>query len=206
MKVKWNFESNFFTYKIYFCCIGECFSRRLVILYVISIALGICFADVRPGVATFLAVAADGFPIYGPYHAEGEYKPAVLDECNGIEVDGQYRYIATADFPYGPGCFWGKVDDTWNQGYLCWTAKDWLDLVKGTAYYEDCNTTPVPESTGTHGCLSYKNNPDLWKSSFGTIAGWCCSYSNDCGTTEKWYIDCKDVVCNGPKVVSEPGK
>jgi len=165
---------------------------------------GICFADVSPGTSTFLAVAADGFPIYGPYHAGGEYTPADLDECNGIEVDGQYRYIATADFPYGPGCFWGEVDSTWPQDTLCWMAADWLALVDGSTYYEDCDTVPVPESNGLEGCLSYYSNLELYRSAFGSIGGWCCGYSNDCGTTDQWDIDCAGVVCNGDTVVSEP--
>lgn len=150
---------------------------------------GICFAEVKPGQSTFLAVAADGFPIYSPYHETGEYTPDMLDECNGIEVNGQYRYIATADFPYGPGCLWGEVDSSWPSG-LCWFADDWKNLVANTTYYADCDTTPVPESTGTEGCLSYKSNPELYKDAFGSIDGWCEKYNSDCGATDQWEIDC----------------
>lgn len=164
---------------------------------------GICFADVTAGISTFLAVAADGFPIYGPYHEGGEYIPADLDECNGIEVDGRYRYIATADFPYGPGCFWGEVDDTWAQDALCWMASDWLALVEGSSYYEDCDTVPVPESDGTQGCLSYYSNLGLYQTAFGSLDGWCCDYADDCGVTEQWNIDCAGVVCDGETVVIE---
>ena len=50
-------------------------------------------------------VAIDGFPIYGP--GLGEITNADLDACHGKEVDGQYRYYMTDEWPYVLGCFRG---------------------------------------------------------------------------------------------------
>jgi len=41
----------------------------------------------NPDETTFLGYALDGFPIYGPMNDSSS-----LDECNGKEVDGEYRY------------------------------------------------------------------------------------------------------------------
>jgi hypothetical protein len=48
--------------------------------------------------------ALDGYPIY----AGGGYTDAQLDACHGITVKGQYRYEATAAYPYTLGCFHGS--------------------------------------------------------------------------------------------------
>ena len=32
-----------------------------------------------------------------------------LDECNGIVLDGNYKYFATNSFPFFPRCHWGDV-------------------------------------------------------------------------------------------------
>jgi len=38
-----------------------------------------------------------------------------LDECNGMEVKGQYYYFVTSDYPYMVGCFMGKPDETFDH-------------------------------------------------------------------------------------------
>ncbi len=61
----------------------------------------------------FLGVAADGFPIYGPFvGALGRNATREdLDICGGRDFnDGLgYRYIMTNEFPYGPGCLMGNM-------------------------------------------------------------------------------------------------
>jgi hypothetical protein len=148
----------------------------------------ICFADEQPGRESgILGVAVDGFPLYGPFDANGiELTPADLDECNGMTMpDGSYRYIVTQDFPYGPGCFWGTAADGAPDG-LCWFAKDWLDAMDATGqeFYRDCDSMPVAESTGTEGCLSYYSNPKLYKASFGDMSPWEEKYAETCGDKE----------------------
>ncbi|OWF53420.1 Hydroxymethylglutaryl-CoA lyase, mitochondrial [Mizuhopecten yessoensis] len=39
-------------------------------------------------------------------------KTTDLDDCHGKTIGGNYRYIATVDFPYLLGCFHGEVIDT----------------------------------------------------------------------------------------------
>jgi hypothetical protein len=52
-----------------------------------------------------LGYALDGFPIYGPYDADGQLHKG-LDNCNGkFLLDGSYAYFATPTFPYTLGCF-----------------------------------------------------------------------------------------------------
>jgi hypothetical protein len=146
----------------------------------------ICFAhEVEGEPSGVLGVAVDGFPLYGPFDAEGrELTPADLDECNGMEVDGEYRYIATRDFPYGPGCMWGEVQRGGEE--LCWFAEDWLAAMEATdqEYYRDCGEFPLPESNGTQGCLSYHSNPALYERSFGSRSGWEELYDETCGSAQ----------------------
>nr|CAB3262657.1 uncharacterized protein LOC100181491 [Phallusia mammillata] len=60
--------------------------------------------------SSIIGVAIDGFPIYGPIDEDGtELTKAHLDECNGKETNGQYRYHVINEFPYIMGCFKGKV-------------------------------------------------------------------------------------------------
>ena len=65
---------------------------------------------------TVVGYALDGFPITGPYDADGiELTTERLDECHGtvsdIVWDGRtvhsYHYVLTRDFPYSVGCFRG---------------------------------------------------------------------------------------------------
>jgi len=52
--------------------------------------------------------ALDGYPIYGPYKANGKpWTDAELDACHGHVVKGSYRYQATLEYPYTLGCFHG---------------------------------------------------------------------------------------------------
>ena len=52
-------------------------------------------------------VALDGFPIYGPGQGATKVTNSQLDACHGMEVNGQYRYYMTDEWPYVLGCFWG---------------------------------------------------------------------------------------------------
>lgn len=59
--------------------------------------------------------SGDGQPggIYdGLYRDDYEYVPGLgdLDECNGLSVNGAYRYYITEEFPYVLGCFSGTPD------------------------------------------------------------------------------------------------
>ncbi|XP_013384600.1 uncharacterized protein LOC106154697 [Lingula anatina] len=58
-----------------------------------------------------IAVAFDGFPIYGTYASDlnRNITNADLDECHGRTVNGQYRYHVTAEWPYYLGCFRGSI-------------------------------------------------------------------------------------------------
>eukprot|EP00551_Chaetoceros_affinis_P016219 CAMPEP_0203692314 /NCGR_PEP_ID=MMETSP0091-20130426/4489_1 /ASSEMBLY_ACC=CAM_ASM_001089 /TAXON_ID=426623 /ORGANISM="Chaetoceros affinis, Strain CCMP159" /LENGTH=391 /DNA_ID=CAMNT_0050563083 /DNA_START=137 /DNA_END=1309 /DNA_ORIENTATION=+ len=80
-----------------------------------------------------LGYSMDGFKIYGPLDGTKEDVDAVLDECNGVEVDGVYQYhVRTLDqvdgdadycfddandspvinWKYILGCYSGSIDDT----------------------------------------------------------------------------------------------
>ena len=53
----------------------------------------------------------------GTYRDDYEYVESLgdLDECNGREVDGQYRYYTTKTFPYVLGCFKGTPDPSFTK-------------------------------------------------------------------------------------------
>jgi hypothetical protein len=151
----------------------------------------VCFTTIIPGEPSgILGVAVDGFPIYGPYDANGvELTPFDLDDCNGMEVDGQYRYIATGEFPYGPGCLWGTasadVDDD-----LCWVAKDYLNIMELTDFtlYSDCQKDPYSQANGTAGCISFYSNPALYLAKEkGTMADFNAEYIATCGAPDSMY-------------------
>ncbi|MGR3512786.1 MAG: YHYH protein [Paracoccaceae bacterium] len=48
----------------------------------------------------------------GTYEEDFEYvaESGTLDECNGMIVNGTFRYFATDAYPYFPRCFRGKVN------------------------------------------------------------------------------------------------
>ncbi|XP_071169974.1 uncharacterized protein [Mytilus edulis] len=59
-----------------------------------------------------IGVAFDGFPIYGPNVSDISDRwitSADLDKCHGREVNGQYRYHVTEQWPYFLGCYHGTV-------------------------------------------------------------------------------------------------
>jgi hypothetical protein len=59
-------------------------------------------------VSPLVGHALDGFPIYGPYGADGKLvKESDVDNCNGRTVDGKYGYVMTPFPPYVVGCFTG---------------------------------------------------------------------------------------------------
>nr|WP_037252182.1 YHYH protein [Rhodopirellula europaea] len=61
------------------------------------------------GVGNPLAVALDGYPIYG-YNDPNGMPPTDLDHLNGHKgPDGKYHYHATTTFPYLNGGFYGEV-------------------------------------------------------------------------------------------------
>ena len=53
----------------------------------------------------------------GQFRADYEYIVGLgdLDECNGMTVDGQYRYHVTEGFPYIISCFSGTPDQSFNK-------------------------------------------------------------------------------------------
>eukprot|EP00475_Leptophrys_vorax_P028196 TRINITY_DN4069_c0_g1_i2.p1 TRINITY_DN4069_c0_g1~~TRINITY_DN4069_c0_g1_i2.p1 ORF type:complete len:359 (-),score=54.09 TRINITY_DN4069_c0_g1_i2:118-1050(-) len=145
----------------------------------------VCFANVTPGVPSgIMGVAVDGFPIYGPFDENGnELTPADLDECNGREYNGSYRYILTREFPYGPGCLWGDVSPD-VQEYLCWKAGDYRSLMSLTDFtlYSDCVKDPYSPSNGTSGCMSFNNNPEMYVDfGKGTLLQFNEAYIATCG-------------------------
>ena len=67
------------------------------------------------GVGKPIAVALDGYPIYG-YNDPNGKPPTNLDWLNGHRgPDGQYHYHATRTFPYLNGGFYGKVVERGGQ-------------------------------------------------------------------------------------------
>jgi len=64
---------------------------------------------------TFIGIAYDGRPIYGPFDSDGKIFSAV-DICNGAyDQDGNYVYVAQLTWPYLVGC-WGPVKFTGTTG------------------------------------------------------------------------------------------
>ncbi len=62
-----------------------------------------------------VAVALDGYPIYGYEDADGS-KPKGLDWLNGHkDADGNYHYHATKTYPYLNGGFYGEVVERGGQ-------------------------------------------------------------------------------------------
>ncbi|CAH1272835.1 Hypp4949 [Branchiostoma lanceolatum] len=79
-----------------------------------------CIFDVTEVPSPIIGVALDGFPIYGPTDETGRaLTSADLDECHGRQVNGQYRYHVTSDFPYFLGCFKGAPVDAQITGEPC---------------------------------------------------------------------------------------
>jgi hypothetical protein len=151
----------------------------------------VCYTEVVPGQPSgIMGVAVDGFPIYGPWDENGvELTPADLDVCNGMEVNGSYRYIITQDFPYGPGCLWGNPSDD-IPDILCWKAKDYWYLMELTnmTMYSDCVEDPFAESTGTSGCASYFNNPRWFvDQGRGTMTNFNDRYVSSCSDPDNQY-------------------
>jgi hypothetical protein len=52
---------------------------------------------------TLVGYALDGFPIYNPLPGSKDDIDAALDACNGLTVDGQYRYYARTQDQVGSG-------------------------------------------------------------------------------------------------------
>ena len=63
-----------------------------------------------------IGFAADGFPIYGTYVDDWEYTASGgLDECDGMEVNGQYWYYVTDSYPWVMGCLNGVGDGSFDK-------------------------------------------------------------------------------------------
>ncbi len=58
------------------------------------------------------AVDIDGTAPDGTYGSDWVYVDGLgdLDECNGIEIDGEYLYVITDDYPYIPRCLMGEFE------------------------------------------------------------------------------------------------
>ena len=54
----------------------------------------------------------------GTYYDDYEFTGTAgdLDECNGMEVDGQYGYYVTDEFPYLMFCLSGTPDPSFGKG------------------------------------------------------------------------------------------
>ena len=54
----------------------------------------------------------------GTYTSDFEYVAGSgdLDECNGITIDGEYKYLVTAEFPYISRCLMGDYEEARPQG------------------------------------------------------------------------------------------
>lgn len=70
-----------------------------------------CVANID-GDDKLIGVMLDGYPIYSPTIKGKTYKSEDLDTCHGTTIDGAYRYVLTADYPYVLGCFKGNIVDT----------------------------------------------------------------------------------------------
>jgi hypothetical protein len=58
----------------------------------------------------------DGRPIYSPYYNDGTaYGDCDVDVCNGMEIDGEYAYVATFFHPYIMGCYGPGNNATFSQ-------------------------------------------------------------------------------------------
>ena len=53
----------------------------------------------------------------GTYIQDFEYikDSGDLDECNGMVVNGSYRYYVTETYPWILGCFRGEIDDSFEK-------------------------------------------------------------------------------------------
>jgi len=56
-----------------------------------------------------IAMALDGFPIYGTVEPDGTTFTEVLDTCNGHIYKSKYHYHASKTYPYIMGAMKGKV-------------------------------------------------------------------------------------------------
>lgn len=68
-----------------------------------------CAWDSRASGAT---VVFEGTTPDGSFVEDWEYVEGAgeLDECNGIEIDGEYVYLLTDEYPYVPRCLMGEFD------------------------------------------------------------------------------------------------
>lgn len=63
-----------------------------------------------------LGISKDGRPIYTPYHSGGTaYTSCEVDVCNGMEIDGNYAYVATEFHPYIIGCYGSGNSPSYRQ-------------------------------------------------------------------------------------------
>ncbi len=63
-------------------------------------------------------VLIEGSKADGTYLADWEYIKGLgdLDECNGIEIDGQYMYLVTNEYPYVARCLMGEFTESRKKG------------------------------------------------------------------------------------------
>lgn len=63
-------------------------------------------------------VLINGSKADGTYLSDWEYVKGLgdLDECNGIEIDGQYRYLVTKEYPYVARCLMGEFTEQRGKG------------------------------------------------------------------------------------------
>jgi len=70
--------------------------------------------DCQPSLRNTSALDLEGTMPDGTYTSDWVHTagPGVLDECNGIEIDGMYTYVITNEFPFVSRCLVGEFTET----------------------------------------------------------------------------------------------
>lgn len=70
--------------------------------------------DCQPSLRGSSVIDLDGTTPDGTYTSDWVHTagPGVLDECNGIEIDGVYTYVITNEYPYISRCLMGSFTET----------------------------------------------------------------------------------------------
>ena len=74
--------------------------------------------DCQPSLRNTSALDLEGTMPDGTYTSDWVHTagPGVLDECNGIEIDGVYTYVITNEFPFLSRCLVGEFSETRPSG------------------------------------------------------------------------------------------
>ena len=111
-----------------------------------------------PDTNDLLGYSMDGYKIYGPLNGTMEEVDAILDECNGIEVDGEYQYhVRTLDQVEGDSeyCFDNATYSpviNWKYVLGCYSGDISTSAVYDAAEYvldDDCVEDDTPTASPT---------------------------------------------------------